>query len=321
MKNEKVHLGIDVSKKKLDMFNPVTNQIITLDNGVASFRKIRDIARKYGAIVCCEPTGGFELEMVLFLQEHDIPVAYCDGYRVRHFALSLGQFAKNDPIDARMIAKFASSTHPRVLTLRDHTRLTLRKYLSLYRTFIDMNVVLAQKASSTNDKMMKQMLTSSAKQNRRKAIKILDQCIELINQEDSLRYLYERFMSIDGVGNVTAITVIAELPEIGMIDNEKIAKLAGVAPLDNQSGDTTKTKQIRGGRRTIREALYMAAVSAIQHNHILSEYYYRGKERMPGPKASKWVIVPVMRKLIHLMNRLAKDPSFELEKKPAIKVA
>lgn len=321
MKNETVHLGIDVSKKKLDMFDPVTNRIITLENAKSDFRKIHKLACKYNAIVCCEPTGGLELEMVLYLQERNIPVAYCDGYRVRHFALSLGQFAKNDPIDARMISRFADSTNPRILTLKDNSRLKLRNYLSLYRTFIDANVLMAQKASSTNDSEIQKMLTACAKQNRRRAEKILSMCMRLINEEESLKYLYNRFLEIDGVGNVTALTVIAELPEIGTLNDEKIAKLAGVAPLDNQSGETDKTKRIHGGRRDIREALYMAAVSAIKYNHVLSPYYYKAKERMPGPRASKWAIVPVMRKLIHLMNHLARNPEFELDKKPTIKVA
>lgn len=321
MKTEKIHLGIDVSKEKLDIFNPATNQIITLENKISSYRKIRDIAKKYKAIVCCEPTGGFELDMVLFLQKSDIAVAFCDGFRVRHFAYSLGQFSKNDKIDARMITRFADSTNPRVLSKQDKSRLMLRSLLSLYRALVDANVMMAQKASSSHDKEVQALLSGEAKRLRSKAMTIMAKCIALIKSDETMYWLYQRFVDIDGVGDVTIVTIIAEMPQIGKISDSEIAKLAGVAPLDNQSGTSDKTKRIRGGRRIVREALYMAAVSAIKYNHVLSPYYYKTKERMPGPKASKWAIVPVMRKLIHLMNRLARNPEFKLEKKPQIKTA
>ena len=100
-----------------------------------------------------------------------------------------------------------------------------------------------------------------------------------------------------------------------------IAKLVGAAPMDNQSGKTDKYKHIHGGRKNVRNALYMAAVASVKFNHILGAYYQQVKQRMPGPKASKWALVPVMRKLIHLMNRIARDPNFTPQKKPTIKVA
>ena len=93
------------------------------------------------------------------------------------------------------------------------------------------------------------------------------------------------------------------------------------APLDHQSGKTDKTKKIFGGRKDVRNCLYMAAIPTIRSNHILGPYYEQVKKRAPGPKAAKWAVVPVLRKLLFLMNRLARDPNFELQLKPQTKAA
>ena len=83
MKSDTVHIGVDVSKEKLDVYNPATDVVSELPNDATGFRMVRDMARRGKAVVCCEPTGGCELDMVLFLQRFGVPVAHCDGYRVR----------------------------------------------------------------------------------------------------------------------------------------------------------------------------------------------------------------------------------------------
>lgn len=111
-----MHIGVDVSKEKLDIYNPQTNSVTTEPNSAEGFRKLRAMARKSHAIVCCEPTGGFELEMILFLQKFDVKVAYCDGYRVRHYALATGQFSKID-MHILLAQKAASERDSAIKTL------------------------------------------------------------------------------------------------------------------------------------------------------------------------------------------------------------
>lgn len=321
MKSQTMHIGVDVSKEKLDIYNPKTNTVTTEPNSTEGFRNLRAIARKNNAVVCCEPTGGLELEMILFLQKFDIPVAYCDGYRVRHYALATGQFSKNDKVDARMISRYADGADIRILDEKDNDQIELRKRLSLYQAFIDMHVLLAQKASSERDSSIKTMLQTESKRLKSKAMKMMNRCLEIIERNSRMQNLYARSVAIDGIGQATAITVIAEIPEIGTISDEAISKLVGVAPMDHQSGKTDHTKHIYGGRKNVRNALYMAAVASVRFNHILGAYYQSLRSRMPGPKASKWALVPVMRKLIILMNRIARDPDFIPETKPRIKAA
>jgi len=321
MKSEAVYIGVDVSKTKLDVYNPITNKVITVVNSIEGFRQIRTMAREAKAIVCCEPTAGFELDMILFLQKFKVTVAYCDGYRVRHYALSLGQLSKNDRIDAKMIARFADNSEVRIIKEKDHNHMTLRARWKLYKTLVDVHTQLAHKAFIEPDAQIQAMLRAESARMRKKADAILAKCIALVQGDERMGYLFARFTEIDGVAARTALAVIVGIPEIGTISDAALAKLVGVAPLDNQSGTVDRTKKTFGGRKDVRSCLYMAVIPAIRTNHILGPYYEEVKKRMPGPKASKWAVVPVMRKLLHLMNRLARDPNFELQQRPRIKTA
>jgi transposase len=321
MKSDSVHIGVDVSKEKLDIYNPITKASTSEPNTPEGFRKIREAARKANAVVCCEPTGGLEFDMIMFLQKYNIPVAYCDGYRVRHYALSTGEFSKNDKIDARMISRFADNINVRRLEEKDKAQIRLRRLWSLYQTLVDTHVVLAQKASIEPEKDIKNMLRMESKSLRKKAEKVLESCRKIIEENEELNRIFNTILLIDGVGQITALAVLAGIPELGKISDAAVAKLVGAVPMDNQSGKTDKSKHIHGGRKSVRNSLYMAAVASVRFNHILGAYYRQVRQRMPGPKASKWALVPVMRKLVHLMNRIARDSNFIPQKKPTIKAA
>ena len=314
-----IHIGVDVSKEKLDVYNPIDGSVVEIENSIHGFRKIRDLARKSKAVVCCEPTGGYELDLVMFLQRFQIQVAYCDGYKVRHYAKACGMESKNDRIDAKMISLFADKTSVRIIDEKDKIQLRLRQRYNLYKTFIDMHIVLAQKASSETDPSMRKMLIQESNRMKKKAQDTLIACVKIAGDDVRLSHLFNRFMEIDGVGNVTALAILAWLPEIGTMNDKSIVNLVGLAPRETQSGNASHTKHCAGGRKNVRCALYLASLSAVQHNVILSDYYHEAKKRMPGPKASKWAMVPVMRKLLVLMNKLASKPEFQLQKKPTIK--
>lgn len=317
MKPETIHIGIDVSKEHLDVYDPVSGRSERLPNTLQGFRAIRDMARRLKAIVCCEPTGGLELDLVLFLQRANVPVASCDAFRVRHYALATGQFSKNDPTDARMISLFAKGTDVKVMPSKSRRLLELRSRWKLHKTLVGLHVLLAQKASSEHDAAVARMLRAESARLQEKARKVLEMCEKLVKGDDRMADLFERFRQIDGVGAKTALAVLAEMPEIGQVDDAAAAKLAGLAPMERQSGRTEHARHIRGGRKTLRDALYMAAVPAVRHNHILRARYLEYLKRSPSAKSRKWALVPIMRKLIQLMNRLARDPGFHLEKKPS----
>ena len=220
--------------------------------------------------------------------------------------------------DSSMISRFADNTDVRILDEKDKDRIRLRRLWSLYLTLVDTHVILSQKASIEPEKDLKTMLRAESRSLRKKAEKVLESCRKLIEGNEELGRVFTTALLIDGVGQVTALAVLAGVPELGKISDAAVAKLVGAVPMDNQSGKTDRSKHIRGGRKEVRNALYMAAV---KFNHILGAYYRQVRQRMPGPKASKWALVPVMRKLIILMNRIARDPEFVPETKPRIKAA
>ena len=125
--------------------------------------------------------------------------------------------------------------------------------------------------------------------------------------------LRERFTKVGGVGDLTAISILAGLPEIGTLSDGKLNRLVGIAPEEKQSGTKEWQRRIWGGRKDVRNALYMAAVASIKWNAILGGYYH--KKRAEG-HPHKWAIVPTMRKLLSLLNRIARDPNFTPQPEP-----
>ena len=132
-------------------------------------------------------------------------------------------------------------------------------------------------------------------------------CLDTVKKNERMDSLRERFTTIGGVGDLTAISILSSLPEIGTLSDGKLNRLVGIAPEEKQSGTKEWQRRIWGGRKDVRNALYMAAVASIKWNAILGGYYH--KKRAEG-HPHKWAIVPTMRKLLSLLNRIARDPGF-----------
>ena len=142
MKSGTVHIGVDVSKEKLDIYvptkkegsRPLTKEV---DNNINGFRELRNLARKAKATVCVEPTGGYELELIAFMHKFDVPVAYTDALRVRQFARAEGSLSKNDTIDAALISRFADKIGVRVLEAQEVEAVELKRKAKFRQTMVD----------------------------------------------------------------------------------------------------------------------------------------------------------------------------------------
>ena len=293
MKSDMVHMGVDVSKEKLDVFVPAQKEGMRptakeLDNNVAGFKEIRDLARKAGATVCVEPTGGYELELIAFMHKFGIPVAYADALRGRQFARAEGCLSKNDSIDAALISRFADKIGVRVLEEKDVEAVELKRRARFRQAMSDSRTA---------------MLIAKAER----------LCLETVRKNDSTNKLCERFTQVGGVGAITAISILAGLPEIGTLSDEKLNRLVGISPEEDQSGSRDRLRRIWGGRQDVRNALYMAATASLMWNSILGAYYR--KKRAEG-HPHKWAMVPTMRKLLSLLNRIARDPDFTPRPEP-----
>ena len=318
MKSEMVHIGVDVSKERLDVFVPAQKEGMRptakgLVNGVAGFRELRDLARKARATVCVEPTGGYELELIAFLHRFGVPVAYADALRVRQFAKAEGCLSKNDSIDAALISRFADKIGVRILEERDVEAVELKRRARFRQTMSDSRTAMISRLETEVDPDMKALLKDQIRSMDRLIAKAERLCLATVRGNDRMNALCERFTQVGGVGAITAISILAGLPEIGTLPDGKLNRLVGISPEENQSGSRDRLRRIWGGRQEVRNALYMAATASLLWNSILGAYYR--KKRAEG-HPHKWAMVPTMRKLLSLLNRIARDPDFTPRPEP-----
>ena len=307
MKSDLVHIGIDVSKEKLDIYNPITKTTTSEPNTPEGFRKIREAARKSKATVCVEPTGGYELELVAFMHRFDVAVAYADALRVRQFARAEGNLAKNDRIDAALISRFADKIGVRLLEKQDIDAVELKRKTKFRQSLTDARTVMICRLETEIDADMKDMIREQVKYLDRLIAKAEKSCMETVARNESMDAMRKRFVQVGGVGDVTAIAILAGLPEIGKLPDAKLNRLVGIAPEEKQSGVKEWQRKIWGGRKDVRNAIYMATTASLTWNAKLGSYYR--KKRAEG-HPHKWAMVPTMRKLLSLLNRIARDPDF-----------
>lgn len=308
-----VHIGVDVSKAKLDIYvpakkegsSPVTDMI---DNNVEGFRKLRDLARKVGGVVCVEPTGGYELELIAFMHKFGVGVAYCDALRVRQFAKAEGNYSKNDSVDAALISRFADKIGVRIVEEQDVEAVELKRKAKFRQTMLDARTAVICRLETEIDADMKAMLKDQIRHLDKLIAKAERSCIETVERNAEMKELHRRFIEVGGVNNITSIAILAGLPEIGKLTDAQLNRLVGIAPEQKQSGTKEWQRKIWGGRKDVRNALFMASVASIMWNSILSAYYH--KKRAEG-HPHKWAMVPTMRKLLSLLNRIARDPGFK----------
>ncbi len=280
---------------------------VEVNNSIEGFRKVRELARKTKAIVCVEPTGGYELELIAFMSKFNIAVAYADALRVRQFARAEGNLSKNDKIDAALISRFADKIGVRPLGKWDIDAVELKRKAKFRQRLIELRTGLICKLETEIDANMKDLIEVLIVHLEKLIAKVEKACIEAIKKNNRTAKLYLRFTQVGGVGEATAIAILANLPEIGTISDEKLNRLAGIAPEEKQSGTKEWSRKIWGGRKDVRNALYMATTASLQWNDILGTYYR--KKRAEG-HPHKWSMVPTMRKLLSLLNHIARDENF-----------
>jgi transposase len=303
-----LHVGLDVAKASLQL--DLAGQPHTLSNDATGQAKLLKLLRDHpNAHVVCEATGGYEQPVVRVLHAAGIPVSIIEAGRVRHFAKAKGLRAKTDPIDAVVLSEYGRTFNPAATPAPTAAQARLAEVSTRRSQLIATRIAETNRADHYTDKLLRkqsrQLLGVLGKQ-----IAACDAALaELIAGEQTLKAQAGRLDAIPGVGGITAATVLAELPELGTITDQAAAALVGVAPYNRDSGDHTGARHIAGGRKEVRCAIYMAALSAVKHDAILKAFYTRLREAGKKPKVA---LVAAMRKLVVLMNRLLKNPKFQL---------
>lgn len=300
-----ISVGVDVSKAQLDVKdNPNRSQYPNTPEG---FRRLYRILKNNPLkFVCLEATGGYEKPLVKWLQERNIPVAVVNPRQIRDFARAAGQLAKTDAIDAHIIARYGQVMQPRLTPPVSKTQEKLKELIVRRRQLVDMQKQEKNRLSLNPSADVKRMVQQTLRLFQ-KQMEVITQSIRtLLQSDDALKSIVDRLQSVPGVGLTTAATLAAELPELGRLNRREIARLAGVAPINRDSGTLRGKRMTGGGRKTIRTALFMATLAATKHNPTIRAFYQR---LVTNGKAKMTALIAAMRKLLCILNVISKPLS------------
>jgi transposase len=298
-----VFVGIDVSKEHLDwVVRPGGSPVRTANQAAAIDDLVARLQAQAPTLIVLEATGGLETPVVAALAVAGLPVAVVNPRQVRRFAEATGQLAKTDRLDAQVLAHFAEAIRPPVRALPDAQTQALSALLTRRRQLIEM-------LTAERNRLLR---ATPAVQGRLAAhITWLEQ--ELTDLDGELSQAVQAspvwcakeslLRSTPGVGPVLARTLLFDLPELGSLTAKELAKLAGVAPLNRDSGRQQGKRQIWGGRSTIRTALYMGSLAATRYNPVIKAFYER---LLKAGKPKKVALVACMHKLLTILNAMVK---------------
>jgi transposase len=304
-----IYAGLDIAKLNLQLH--LAGRSHDLPNTVAGHRQLlKLLATQPGSQVVCEATGGYEREVVAALQAANIPVSVLNPARARHFAKASGQRAKTDKIDAALLAAYGHALRPKPTPPRTALEQQLTELVRRRQQLVEVIVGQRQQAEQLTLPVLRRQAQSLVRRLERDLAQIEAQLKQLRQEMAPLHARLQKLEAITGVGTITALGVLAELPELGTLNRRQTAALAGLAPFTRQSGRWQGLRAIGGGRAPVRRALYMAALVAARCNRQLKAFYQR--LRAAG-KPAKVALTAVMRKLIVLMNHVLKYPDFVLQ--------
>jgi len=302
-----MYVGIDVSKEHLD----VASEDGTLEARFANdeqghgqiVARLRELSPE---LVVMEATGNFQLELSILLASAKLPMAVVNPRQVRDFAKALGILAKTDAIDARTIARFGATVKPQAQPLPDEQTLELEALMTRRRQLIGMiaseknrlQALFGPARTSWAEKSIRDTLSHLIKQ-----LSQLDKGLrKRIERSPAWKAKDDLLKSVPGIGKVTSLTLAIDLPELGTLDRKQIASLAGLAPINRDSGKSIGKRRIWGGRASVRTVLYMACVAFLRCNPVIQALYARLTK--VARKPAKVALVACMRKLLTILNAM-----------------
>jgi transposase len=300
-----VFIGVDVSKDRLDVHILPDGVAFSVARTPAGLHELIDqIKPRAPYLIVLEATGGLESIVTAALAGAGLPVIAVNPRQIRDFARATGKLAKTDALDACAIARFAEAVRPEPRALLSEDAKALAELVTRRRQVIEMMVAERNRrrlvVAKTVRKSIERIIAALEKQ-----LADLDRDIGARVRETSIwREKEDLLKSVPGVGDQTARTLIAALPELGELDRRQIAALVGVAPINRDSGAKRGKRMIQGGRADVRSALYMAALVGVRRNPVLKPYYQRLRAAGKAPKVA---IVAAMRKLLTILNAMLKS--------------
>lgn len=294
-------VGIDVSKHHLDVFDAALGRGERIPNNPEAVTKLAARWAKADAFVLFEATGHYDLALRRALDAAGVRFARVNPARARDFARASGVLAKTDRVDARMLADMAQKLRPAADPKADPDR----EHLALLHKRRDQLVLIRKqertRATECNDPGIAEGLADHIAWLSQKIAALEGEIAKLIKGSVMLAQKERRLRSVPGIGPVNAATLLALAPELGSRSEKQIAALAGLAPINRDSGSFRGKRSIGGGRKRLRDALYLAAVTASQSKTRLGRFYRALRD---AGKAAKQALIALARKIIVILNAI-----------------
>lgn len=305
MSKRKTNVGIDVSKQLLEVAVHEHDFRYRCPNNSSAFAELlTELIALRPARIVVEATGGLEKPVVAALHAAGLPVVVINPRQVRAFAKAIGQLAKTDRLDAAVLAHFAAAVKPPLRPLKSKAEQDLEALLGRRGQLVEMLVAEKNRRHSATSEAVRETIKehidwladSIAELDEQLQVRLLSS--EVWQSKDAL------LQSVPGIGPVVSFSLLADLPELGTLNRQRISKLVGVAPLNCDSGQQRGVRHIFGGRARVRTMLYMAALTALRFNPVIKAFY----QRLVGKgKPHKVALTACMRKLLAIVNLMVRN--------------
>jgi transposase len=303
-----VYVGIDTSKAYLDVYLQPVGQTLRVPNTKEGLQHLRrELTKENTVLIVIEATGKLHRLAHRLLSQAGFAVAVINPQRSRQFSAVLGQLAKTDKIDARVLAQFGQLIAPDATPIPAKTLTELQEFIMTRQAFMADRSALTNRLMAAECSRIKSMIKRRIKSLNQDIATLDKRIMLLIASEEQLQRRYDILTSIKGIGPVIAATLVSCLSELGLLNRCQIALLVGVAPVNRDSGEMRGQMHIAGGRAPVRNALYMAAISASRCNPDMKAFYARLRAK---GKAAKVALTAVIRKLVVLANTLIRENRF-----------
>lgn len=303
-RKSEINVGVDVGKAKLDVHIHERGLHWQEDNTAEGIKRLLKRLSHYRVErLVMEATGRYEFLLAEAAYRKGLPVCIVKPLSVRRYAGAVDQLAKTDKIDAAIIAQFAAVIQPRITPQKSKNLIAIKDLIARRRQLMglrtqELNRLKIMGATfEVSCKRIIRHLDAEIKRMEKKLAKYVEQQAEWTEAQTLLK-------SAPGVGDTLIYTLLADLPELGTLNNKEISALVGVAPMNRDSGKLRGKRRIRGGRACVRTVLFMATLSATQCNPVIQAFY---KRLVAQGKHKKVAITACMRKFITILNAMVRD--------------
>jgi transposase len=295
-------VGIDIAKDRLDVHVLPSNQSFAMArNGEGIDQLVVALRQCAPALIVLEATGGFELTVAAALAGAGLPLAVVNPRQIRDFARATGRLAKTDALDAHAIALFAERIRPEPRPVAAAEAQGLAELVARRRQVVEMIGMEADRLRQARGRPVQRTIAATLKTLNAQLADLDHDIDDAVRGSPAWRAADDLLTSVPGIGDVTARTLIADLPELGALDRRRLAALVGIAPVNRDSGQMRGHRAIAGGRAAVRNVLYMATLAALRWNPVIKAHYTQLTAR---GRPKKVAVIACMRRLLGILNAM-----------------